>query len=300
MIRIIKGIGVLMLCLAAYNCGSTGKIQQQQAIEVQGHRGDRGNFPENTIPAFISAVRKGAAVVELDVVISRDQKVVVSHEPFMAAQYMSDPEGKPILKAKEKSFNLYEMTYDSITKFDSGSRGNAAFPAQQKMKTYKPLLAAMIDSVENYIARNKLKSVRYNIEIKSEKEDYGIRQPQPEQFCEMVMKVIKEKGIENKMNIQSFDPTILNVMHKKFPKTKIAFLVGEGTLAKNLSQLDFKPEIYSPHFKLLNKEEVDALRTLKIKIIPWTVNEDQDIDRMLQLKVDGIITDYPEKVLNKL
>jgi glycerophosphoryl diester phosphodiesterase len=300
MIRTIKLICILIVLLTACNCGSTGKTQQTQAIEVQGHRGDRGNFPENTIPAFISAVKKGAAVVELDVVISKDQKVVVSHEPFMAAQYMSDLDGKPISKEKEQRYNLYEMTYDSIKRFDSGSRGNPAFPAQQKMKTYKPLLAEMIDSVENYITRNKLKSVRYNIEIKSEKEDYGKRQPQPEQFCAMVMKVIKDKGIEQKINIQSFDPVVLNVMHKMYPDTKIAFLAGENTFVKNLSLLDFVPEIYSPHHKLLNEEEVASIRLLKIKIIPWTVNEDKDIDRMLNLKVDGIITDYPEKVLNKL
>lgn len=275
-------------------------MQQTHTTEVQGHRGDRGNFPENTIPAFLSAVKKGADVIELDVVISKDQKVVVSHETFMSSQYMLDLEGKPITKEKEKSYNLYEMTYDSIKRFDSGSRGNAGFPAQQKMKTYKPLLSEMIDSVENYIAKNKLKPVKYNIEIKSEKQDYGKRQPQPEQFCEMVMKIVKDKNVEQKINIQSFDPFVLNVLHKMYPKTRIAFLVGEGTVVKNLSLLDFVPEIYSPHFKLLNKTEVDSLRSLKIRIIPWTVNENQDIDNMLNLHVDGIITDYPEKVLQKI
>lgn len=158
----------------------------------------------------------------------------------------------------------------------------------------------MIDSVENYIAKNKLKPVKYNIEIKSEKQDYGKRQPQPEQFCEMVMKIVKDKNVEQKINIQSFDPFVLNVLHKMYPKTRIAFLVGEGTVVKNLSLLDFVPEIYSPHFKLLNKTEVDSLRSLKIRIIPWTVNENQDIDNMLNLHVDGIITDYPEKVLQKI
>jgi len=300
MIRIIKSLFLLTVVLTAFNCATKSQNSQKTAIEVQGHRGDRGNFPENTIPAFLSAVKKGAAVIELDVVISKDQKVVVSHETFMSAQYMSDIEGNPITKEKERSYNLFEMTYDSIKKFDSGSRGNAGFPAQQKMKTYKPLLSEMIDSVENYIARNKLKPVRYNIEIKSEKEDYGKRQPQPEQFCAMVMKVIKDKGVEKKINIQSFDPVILNVMNKSYPKTVIAFLTGEGNLIKNLSKLDFTPEIYSSNFKLLNREEVDSLRFMKIKIIPWTVNEEKDIDRMLELKVDGIITDYPERVLKKL
>ena len=300
MIREIKFIIIAVVLLGVYSCGGTPKTVRTYAVEVQGHRGDRGNFPENTIPAFLSAVKKGAAVIEMDVVISKDQKVVVSHENFMSSQYMSDSEGHAIRKDKEKSYNLYEMTYDSIKRFDSGSRGNAAFPTQQKIKTYKPLLSEVIKSVEEYIAANKLEPVRYNIEIKSEKADYGVRQPQPAVFCAMVMKVIKDKGVEDKINIQSFDPEVLNVLHKMYPKTKIAFLVGEGTMIKNLSLLDFTPEIYSPSYKLLNEAEVDSLRSLKIRIIPWTVNEDAAIDHMLHLKVDGIITDYPEKVLLKL
>lgn len=300
MIRTIKALFLFAVLLTAFHCATKSQKPIKYSVEVQGHRGDRGNFPENTIPAFLSAVKKGADVIELDVVISKDQKVVVSHENFMSAQYMSDLEGKPISKDKEHTYNLYEMRYDNIKKFDSGSRGNTGFPSQQKMKTYKPLLAEMIDSVENYITKNKLKTVRYNIEIKSEKKDYGIRQPQPELFCAMVMKVINDKGIGQKMNIQSFDPTILNVMHRMYPKVKIAFLTGEGTLAKNLSKLDFTPEIYSPNFKLLNKQAVDSLRFLNMKIIPWTVNEEKDMNRMLELQVDGIITDYPEKVLKKL
>ncbi|MHC0447610.1 glycerophosphodiester phosphodiesterase family protein [Flavobacterium sp. 3-218] len=296
----IKNIScVLVAVLAVYSCGDQKAVPSKKIIEVQGHRGDRGNFPENSIPAFISAVKKGADVIELDVVISKDQKVVVSHEPFMSSQYMSDSQGKPISKEKEKSFNLYEMTYDSIRKFDSGSRGNSNFPQQQKQKTYKPLLSEVIDAVEEYISENKLKPVRYNIEIKSEKSEYGKSQPQPEVFIEMVMKIIQEKGIEQKINIQSFDPEVLNVMHKRFPKTKVAYLVGKGSLSKNLLLLNFRPEIYSPNYKLLNKTAIDSIRLLKMKIIPWTVNDEADIDNMIQLQVDGIITDYPERVLRK-
>lgn len=218
----------------------------------------------------------------------------------MSAQYMSDPNGNPVTKDKERSYNLYEMSYDSIKSYDSGSRGNASFPNQQKMKTYKPLLSEVIDSVEHYIKVNMLKPVRYNIEIKSEKADYDKRQPQPDVYAAMVMKIISDKRIEKKINIQSFDPLLLNVLHKKYPKPVIAFLTGEGTLTENLSKLDFIPEVYSPNYKLLDQEQVDALRALRMKIIPWTVNEDADINQMLKLKVDGIITDYPEKVLKKL
>ncbi|WP_289661203.1 glycerophosphodiester phosphodiesterase family protein [Flavobacterium panacagri] len=300
MLKLKKIICVLIAVAAIYSCGSQKTVTAKRTIEVQGHRGDRGNFPENSIPAFISAVKKGVDVVELDVVISKDKKVVVSHEVFMSSQYMLDSEGKPITKEKEKSYNLYEMTYDSIRKFDSGSRGNTSFPMQQKQKTYKPLLSEVMDGVEEYIAKNNLKPVRYNIEIKSEKSDYGKRQPEPEAFTDLVMKIIKDKDIERKINIQSFDPAVLNVMHKRYPKTKIAYLVGEGSVSKNLLLLDFKPEIYSPHYKLLNQKAVDSLRLLKMKIIPWTVNDDKVIDNMIQLQVDAIITDYPEKVLQKL
>jgi len=300
MIRIIKILFLFAVWLTTCHCATKSQKSQKHTVEVQGHRGDRGNFPENTIPAFLSAVKNGADVIELDVVISKDQKVVVSHETFMSAQYMSDPDGNPIVKEKERSYNLYEMTYDSIKKFDSGSRGNAGFPQQQKLRTYKPLLSEVIDSVEHYVKVNKLKSIRYNIEIKSEKTDYGKRQPQPEVFSAMVMKIIVDKGIEKRMNIQSFDPILLNVFHKKYPKPTIAFLVGEGTLTENLARLDFMPQIYSPNYKLLNKNQMDSLRTLKMKVIPWTVNEDAAIEQMLSLQVDGIITDYPEKVLKKL
>lgn len=269
-------------------------------IEVQGHRGDRGNFPENTIPAFLSAVKKGADVLELDVVISKDGKVVVSHEPFMSSLYITTPAGDSITKDNERSYNLHLMMYDSIKKFDTGSKGNKNFPVQQKMNTYKPLLTEMIDTVESYIKANSLKPVRYNIEIKSDEKEYGNSQPQPDVFVDMVMQVIKEKGIANRINIQSFDPAPLNVLRKKYPEVTIAFLTSKPGIEKNLSQLNFVPEIYSPNFKLVNKAFADSIQAKKMRLIPWTVNNPEDIDRMIELKVNGIITDYPERVLSKL
>lgn len=149
------------------------KNEEELQVQVQGHRGDRGNFPENTIPAFISAAKKGVDVIELDVVISKDKKVVVSHEPFMHSLFVLTPSGDSISEDSQENFNLYEMSYDSIKKFDSGSKGNRLFPNQQKQKTYKPLLAEAIDSIENYIAESNLESVSYNIELKVQKINTG-------------------------------------------------------------------------------------------------------------------------------
>ncbi len=293
---------LLVALLVVASCKTTHTVTAKLPdIEVQGHRGDRGHFPENSLEAFRSAVDKGADVIELDVVISGDRKVVVSHEPFMSSEYVSLPNGMPVTREKEKSYNLYHMTYDSIRKFDIGSKGNTHFPDQQKLKAYKPLFTELIDDIEAYTAKNRPnKQIRYNIEIKSGADQYGKSQPQPDVFVDMVMEIVKKKGIEHRCNIQSFDPAILNALHKNYPDVIIAFLAGDKGLSKNLEKLDFKPQIYSPHYGQVNQALADSVRKMNMRLIPWTVNDEKDIDRMIQLKVDGIITDYPERVIKKL
>ena len=303
--NIIK-IPFIGLCLTGLcTCNSISKDNKEtertaptQTIEVQGHRGDRGSFPENSIPAFISAVKKEVDVLELDVVISGDKKVLVSHEPYMSSLYVSTPAGEPIRKTEERSYNIYNMSYDSIRQFDTGSRGNPLFPRQEKIQTFKPLLSEVIDSVESFVATEGLQAVKYNIELKSVEAFYGKFQPEPKEFVDLVMKIIQEKKIEGRIYIQSFDPRILNLMNENYPKIKIAYLVSYGGIEENLSLLHFKPEIYSPDFRLVKNELfVDAIKSTGMKLIPWTVNNPQDIRKMIDFNVDGIITDYPERVL---
>lgn len=295
----------LLLIVSCKNNKENPKLPADQPtapvlVEVQGHRGDRGNFPENSIPAFISAVKKGVEVIELDVVVSKDKKVVVSHEPYMHELYMRDAAGDSISREQARTLNLYQMDYDSIKTYDGGSMGNTHFPAQTKLKTYKPLLSEVVDTVKNYVEANGLEKVKYNIEIKSSKNEYGVYQPEPGEFIDLVMEVVRNNQIENHVNIQSFDPAVLNILRERYPEIEIAYLVsGEGIL-KNLGKLDFTPEIYSPNFKLVKDETfVDSVKNLEMKLIPWTVNNESDIERMLDLKVDGIITDFPELVMDK-
>lgn len=286
------------------NAGKTGAssvAQEPEIIEVHGHRGDRGNFPENSIPAFLSAVKKGVDVLEMDVVISKDKQVVVSHEPFMASLFMLNAAGESIPETKERAFNLYKLNYDSIKQFDAGSKGNRLFPSQQKMKTYKPLLSSVIDSVKNYIAAEGIKPVKFSIELKSDPAEYNISQPTPDEFIELVMEVIMRMEVKNFILIQSFDPEILNIMHRKYPEIELAYLVAEGGIEENLKHLNFIPAIYSPYYKLVkNTEYVDSIRTKEMRLIPWTINEPKDIESMIELGVDGIISDYPERVMEKL
>ncbi|WP_299396812.1 glycerophosphodiester phosphodiesterase family protein [uncultured Gelidibacter sp.] len=299
----MKTLSVLLL-IFALSCKSDKANKPPTNIpnvEVQGHRGERGNLPENTIEGFIGALHKGVDVLELDVVISKDHKVVVSHEPYMSALYMSKPSGEAILKTEEENYNLYQMDYDSIKAFDSGSRGNENFPDQQKLKTYKPLLSDVFSAIENEINTKHLSTVKYNIEIKSNEEVYGIYQPQPVDFVQLVMQVVQNKQLEHRINIQSFDPFVLNIVHKNHPTIEIAYLVSKAGIENNLKLLNFKPQIYSPNFKLLETQKiVDSIQSLQMKVIPWTVNNEEDIEQMLLLHVDGIITDYPERVLKAL
>ncbi|MAZ26545.1 MAG: glycerophosphodiester phosphodiesterase [Cytophagaceae bacterium] len=275
--------------------------QDKPTLAVQGHRGERGNLPENTIEAFLGALHKGVDVLELDVVISKDNKVVVSHEPFMNSLYMSTPGGEAVAKEDEDRYNLHEMDYEEIRQWDSGSRGNKNFPQQQRMKTYKPLLSEMIDTIQAEIAAKGLPQVKYNIEVKSVPEEYDVTQPQPEPFVDLLMEVINSKDIEGHYNIQSFDPAPLEVLHTKYPEVEIAYLVGDGTVDENMQKLSYTPQIYSPHYKLVTDSTmVNHVHELGMKLIPWTVNDSLAIAKMIELKVDGIITDYPERVIEAL
>jgi len=301
---LLTGLVIATLCSCKSKSEETKTMSTAQKdslnIQVQGHRGERGNLPENSIPAFLGALRKGVDVLELDVVISKDQQVVVSHEPVMLPLYMLTPEGDSIATEDAEKYNLYTMDYAEIKQFDGGSKGNVRFPQQQKMKTYKPLLSEVFDTVAATIKAEGLKPVKFNIEIKSVPEEYDVFQPQPEAFVALVMQVIQKYTMEAQVNVQSFDPAILEVMHKNYPDIELAYLVGENSYAENKTNLTFQPEIYSPYFKLLDSSEVAQIRKDGLKVIPWTVNEPEDIEQVIALELDAIITDYPERVLEQL
>jgi glycerophosphoryl diester phosphodiesterase len=266
-----------------------------QKFDIQGHRGCRGLLPENSIEAMKKAIDIGVTTLELDVVISADNQVLLSHEPFLSHEICLDSNGNEITETNEKSFDLYKMNYDQIKKCDCGSKIHPRFLSQSKIKTYKPLLSEMIDSVENYIKRKyPKKTIYYNIETKSTIEGDNIFHPEPKEFVDLLLKVIDDKKISKRIYIQSFDVRTLQYLHKINPKIKTVLLVeNKFTVEENLKVLGFKPNVYSPEFILLNKENVVFLHKKKIRVIPWTVNEISDMQKLINLKVDGLISDYP-------
>jgi glycerophosphoryl diester phosphodiesterase len=270
----------------------------QQKLDTQGHRGGRGLMPENSIPAMLNAIKLGVRTLELDCVISKDNQVVVSHDTYMSGDFMLKPDGSEISKAEEKSLLIYSMPYDSVRRYDGGSKPHPQFPEQQKMKTYKPLLAELIDSVERYIKVNHLKPVYYNLEIKSAPAGDAVHHPAPQAFVKLVMDVLNNKKIAKRVTIQSFDVRPLQELHQKYPKQTLSYLImNKNSFDANVTKLGFTPQIISPYYTLIDSAFVNQAHAAKVKVLPWTVNDEEGMKKMAALQVDGIISDFPDKLV---
>jgi glycerophosphoryl diester phosphodiesterase len=277
----------------------TGVAAQAQYIprfDVQGHRGARGLRPENTIPAFIAALDHGVTTIELDIAVTRDRQLVVSHEPWMSAAICLTPDGRPISRSREKDYNIYEMTYEEVAAFDCGSKGNAAFPDQVPMRVSKPLLRDVIAAVEDHIRSVSRYEVDYNIEIKSSPEGDGKFHPPPAEFSDLVYELLDQYLPMRRIVIQSFDFRVLKYWHEKYPDVRLSALVeNTRSVSANLERLGFNPSVYSPFYKLVTRNMVRYLHRRGIRVIPWTVNDESDMLSLKALGVDGFITDYPDR-----
>ncbi len=279
-------------------------MAQSTDFEIQGHRGSRGLMPENTIPAFIRAIDEGVQTLELDVVISKDKKVVVSHDPFFNPEISTGPDGTPL--TEETQNNLYQLTYKEIKKFDVGLRGNPNFPEQQKMEVYKPLLKKMIKKAEKYAKKKCVAPLNYNIELKSLPEEYNKSQPEVDEFSDLVHDVIFQLIPAERVTIQSFDFNVLRywfsrIQAGEYEKPSLSALIepyDDNDIDLNLNKLGFKPDVWSPYFLHLNEEKVEKLHQLGIKVIPWTVNKIEDMKNVKAIGCDGLITDYPDRARN--
>ena len=271
--------------------------RRPSGFDLQGHRGTRGMAPENTLPAFRRALELGVTTLELDVVISADSQVVVSHEPWMSATICTQPDGTPVPPDSESEFNLFEMSYARIAAFDCGQRGHPDFPEQEAMPAVKPLLHDVIQMAEAYIDSTGRAPIFYNIETKSQPEGDNTFHPEPAPFTELLYSVLDQEGITDRATIQSFDPRTLRVARDIDPSLSLALLVGRGggDLVENVEALGFAPTIYSPNYQLVDAGMVAAAHERGMEVIPWTVNERPDMERLQQLGVDGMITDYPNR-----
>lgn len=254
-------------------------------------------MPENTIPAFLEALKYPVTTLELDVVISKDGKVIVSHEPWMNHVICTAPDGSDIPEAEEKQHNLYTLTLEEIRKYDCGAKGNPKFPRQQKIAATKPTLAEVVSAVKRHCQETDRTSPGFNIELKSHASAYGVFMPHPPEFVSIVLAELTFLHIEPHTTLQSFDVNVLREIKKQNADVSISYLVESGrNFDEAMATLGFTPQVFSPHYRLVSKGLVSTAHDQGIKIIPWTVNETRLFRKLIRLNVDGIITDYPDLI----
>ena len=265
--------------------------------EVHGHRGCRGLLPENTIPAFLHALQLGVDVLELDVVISQDQQVVVSHEPWLAAHLGPGPAGEIIDPRHERTYNLYQMPYATIRRCVVGEWPNPAFPRQQLLASYRPLLREVLATIEATCLSAGRPPVGYSVELKSSPVGDDLYHPQPLRFVELVLAELAAAGVLARTTLLSFDQRILRAARQLLPAQPVCLLSEEPTPADLLfEQLSFVPDTFGPDFRLLSTGIVHRLATRYpyLRVVPWTVNALPDLHQAITWRVAGITTDYPD------
>jgi glycerophosphoryl diester phosphodiesterase len=250
-------------------------------------------LPENSLPAFLKALDfPQVSTLELDLAVSKDHQLIVSHEPWFNPAICLKPNGDSMTTQEAESFLLYHYTAAEIQAFDCGSKGNPRFPEQQKVKTYKPVFREVVGAV-----RALRSDIRWNIEIKSNPAWDGLRHPPVDTFVQLVVAEIRALGLEKQATVQSFDPRAMNALHRQAPDLQLAFLIeNTNSLESNLARLDFVPAIYSPYYLLVDRSLVNKCRARNLKLVPWTVNDVKSMRRLVRLGVDGIITDYPNLI----
>ncbi len=250
-------------------------------------------MPENSLPAFLHALTfPEVTTLELDLAVSKDKQLIVSHESWFNPAICRQPNGDSITRKDAEKFLIYQMTVAEIRGFDCGSWGNPRFPQQQKMKTYKPTLREVVEA-----ARAKSPNIRWNIEIKSQPEWDGLRHPPVDEFARLVIAELKSLGIEKNSTVQSFDARALQSIHRQAPEIQLAFLIENiRGFDFNMDKLNFAPAIYSPYYQLISKKLVQKCHRRDMKLIPWTVNDTASMRSLIRLGVDGIITDYPNLI----
>ncbi len=290
-----------------------------QAFDLQGHRGARGLAPENTLAAFETALAVGVTTLELDLAMTKDGVLVVSHDRTLNPDHTRGPDGK-FLETEGpaiRSLTLAELQRYDVGRLKPGTAYAADFSEQRAIDgTRIPALTELFDMVKRFGADH----VRFNIETKVTPTS-GAETPDFETFAAALAKAVREAGLTTRVSLQSFDWRTLAAMRSIAPEIERVCLTvealnfdsvrrGEPGPSPWLAGLDIGdfagsvPRLvaaagcatWSPLYRNAKPEDVAAARALGLKVIPWTVNERADMERLIALGVDGIITDYSDRL----
>jgi glycerophosphoryl diester phosphodiesterase len=240
---------------------------------VHGHRGARAIFPENTLPGFEYAIEVGADALEMDVAVTKDNMLVVSHDPHI------NPE---ICQGPHPGVAIRQLTLAELREYDCGSLKNPRFPKQQ------PVPGAHIPTLDEVLGLSAENNVQFNIEVKSFP-DHPDLTPPPDIFARMVLDVIRKHKLESRSIVQSFDFRTL----RELPGIRIAAL-WEGP-ARPFADIarEASASIIAPDFVLVTPEQVKAAHAANLEVVPWTANTPEDWRKLIDAGVDAIITDDP-------
>lgn len=268
-------------------------------VDLQAHRGGAGLMPENTFTSMRNAMDLGVNTLEMDLQISGDGQVVVSHDNYFHPRYAIRPDGSYIEASDPKEY-LYTMPYDSIARYETGLRPSTVWPEKKNVSEHKPLASDLIDFVENYTREKHLSPMRYNIEIKSRAgKGEGTNWPEYRAFVDTCIPLLLSKGLGDRLAVQCFDVRALEYMREKYPEVVLSFLTSKDPdIEEILGRLSFTPEWWSPHHSVISRENVAYCHALGIKVVPWTVDDPAEIQQMVDCGVDAIISNYPDRLID--
>lgn len=254
-------------------------------ILVEGHRGARALRPENTLPAFRYAIAQGVDVLELDMAVTKDNIIVVSHDLFPHPPVCSGPGTRAAIR---------ELTLAELRQWDCGAMQNPRFPAQQTVP------GTRIPTLDDVFQLAPTGTFEYNIETKTSPGQPELTPP-PEEFARMVAAKIRRYRLEKRVVVQSFDYRTLVALRRLSPRIRLSALTTDKTRGfAAISAEAAHAEIVSPEFHLVTPEKVEAAHKAGLQVVPWTPNTAEDWDRMIEAKVDAIITDNPAALIAHL
>lgn len=296
---------------------------QEATFDLQGHRGARGLAPENTLAGFSRALEIGVSTLELDCGVTKDGIVVVSHDRLLSPDHTRDAAGR-FLEAPGPA--IVDVAYEELRQYDvgrmkPGSEYAAAFPEQQPVDGERiPRLADVFALVE----RSGNSTVRFNIETKIDPA-HPLQSVSALAFARALADAIRDAGMASRTTVQSFDWRTLRLLGALAPEIGLAALTDqqpdedtveigkpgasawlgeldvddhEGSVPKLVQALGAKT--WSPHARDLTPALVIEAQALGLAVVPWTVNDPKDMERAIAAGVDGLITDYPDRLRNVL
>jgi glycerophosphoryl diester phosphodiesterase len=251
------------------------------SVLVHGHRGARALRPENTIPAFEYAIEVGADALEMDVAITKDNVLVISHDPHINAEICQGP---------HLGVAIRQLTLSELRESDCGGLKNPRFPRQQ------PVPGARIPTLDEVLRLSARANIQFNIEIKSFPDRPELTPP-PDVFAAMLLGVIRKHQLEARSIVQSFDFRILREMQRLAPEIRLSAL-WEGAARPFVDiAREAQARIVAPDFLLVTPEQVNAAHAAKLEVVPWTANTPEDWQKLIDAGVDAIITDDPAALI---